>query len=135
MGLFSVLGVLVNEADVKRAIVKDFKVHGGYARRIEDAFSVGFPDLVLIPKGYPVFFTEVKIIRGSKFGPTPRQYVEMTRLAISKYSVPTLLGWDNGVHYISKHYKEVHVFMCMAQQPGENIVDLFKRYYHEKVEI
>lgn len=124
----------MNEADVKRKIVKDFKDRGHYARRIEDAFSVGFPDLVLIPKGYPVFFTEAKIIRGLKFGPTPRQYVEMTRLAISKYSVPTLLGWKDGVHYIARHCEEIQVQYCLAQEPGESIVDLFKRFYQERVE-
>lgn len=128
-------GAVMSEADVKRAIVKAFKDRGHYARRIEDSFSVGFPDLILIPQGYPVFFTEVKIVKGLKFGPSPRQYVEMDRLAISKHSVPTLLGWDDGVLLISKHREEVRVIDCVAQQPDENVVDLFKRFYHERVEI
>jgi hypothetical protein len=125
---------MTSEADVKRKIVKDFKDRGHYARRIEDSFSVGFPDLVLVPKDYPVFFTEAKIIRGLKFGPTPRQYVEMMRLAISKHSVPTLLGWEDGVYYLARHCEEVRKVDCVIQQADENIVDLFKRYFHERVE-
>lgn len=126
---------MTSEADVKRKIVADFKAHGDYARRIEDSFSVGFPDLVLIPKSYPVFFTEAKIIRGLKFGPSPRQYVEMTRLAISKHSVPTLIGWMDGILFITRHCPETKVLDCIRQEPDENVVDLFKRFYRERVEI
>ena len=122
----------MNEADVKRNIVKDFKVRGNYARRIEDAYSVGFPDLILIPKDYPVFFTEAKIIKGQTFGPTDRQYVEMTRLAISKYSVPVIIGWKERVHYLHEYAKSVTIEQCLAQQPDENIVDFFKRFYNER---
>lgn len=123
------------ESDFKRQIVKDFTKRGNYARRIEDRYSVGFPDLILIPKGYPVFFCEAKVIRDNLFGPTPRQFVELGRLAISKHSVPTLLGLKGETFYITKYCEQIDWRVCMAQQPGENIVDLFKRYYHEKVEI
>lgn len=125
---------MISEADVKRGIVKAFKDRGHYARRIEDSFSVGFPDLVLIPKNYPVFFTEVKLIRGNKFGPTPRQYVEMSRLAISKYAVPTLLGWKDGVHYLTLHCEQADWRDCVEQQEGEALPELFKRYFHERAE-
>lgn len=126
---------MTSEADIKRTVVKDFKVRGHYARRIEDAFSVGFPDLVLIPKGYPVFFTEAKIIRDNLFGPTARQYVELERLAVSKHSVPTLLGWKGGFFFIARYCEQTHWKDCIMQGPDENIVDLFKRYYHERIEI
>lgn len=125
---------MTSEADVKRIVVKAFKDRGYYARRIEDAYSVGFPDLVLIPGNYPVFFTEAKIIRDNKFGPTPRQYVEMSRLAISKHSVPTLLGWKDGVFYLTIHCEQADWRDCVAQREGESIPDLFKRYYHERAE-
>lgn len=126
---------MTNEADVKRKVVKDFKDRGHYARRIEDSFSVGFPDLVLVPKQYPVFFCEAKIIRGPTFAPTPRQYVEMTRLAISRYSVPCLLGWRDGVHYLQRHCEVARVSDCVMQEDDEDIVSLFKRFYHERIEI
>lgn len=126
---------MTSEADAKRIVVKAFKDRGHYARRIEDAFSVGFPDLVLILKGYPVFFTEVKIIYDNMFGPTPRQYVELDRLAISKHSVPTLLGWKNGIFYVSRYCEQIDYRQCIAQEDGESIPDLFKRYFHERIEI
>lgn len=126
---------MTSEADVKRLVVKEFKVRGHYARRIEDAFSVGFPDLVLIPKDYPVFFTEAKIIRANLFGPTPRQYVELQRLAVSKHSVPTLLGWKEGVYYVARYCEQIHYNQCVKQEEDESIPDLFKRFYHERIEI
>lgn len=130
-----VFAVIKNEADVKRAVVKEFKSRGHYARRIEDAYSVGFPDLILIPKGYPVFFTEAKIIRGSSFGPSPRQFIEMGRMAISKHSVPTLLGWEDGVHYLHYYAQKVQIVSCVQQHQGESLPDFFKRYYHERIEV
>lgn len=126
---------MTSETDVKRAIVKAFKDRGHYGRRIEDAYSVGFPDLVLIPKEYPVFFTEAKIVYDNLFGPTPRQFVELGRMAISKHSVPTLLGWKNGVHYLTKYCEQIHYKDCVAQQDGESVPDLFKRFFRERIEI
>lgn len=125
--------ILKSEGDVKRFIVKEFKARGHYARRIEDQFSVGFPDLVLVMKGdYPVTFAEAKMIRGAKFGPTDRQYVEMTRLAISKHSVPILIGYLDGCFYLHPHAKEAQLINCTTQMADENIVQLIQRFHNER---
>lgn len=123
------------ETPMKQEIVKDFKDRGHYARRIEDAYSVGFPDLVLIPKEYPVFFCEAKIIRDNLFGPTPRQFVELGRMAISKHSVPCILGYKSGIHYLHKYAEQINYRECLAREEDEAIPEFFKRFFHTKVEI
>lgn len=88
-----------DESDIKRSIVKIIREEGGYARRIEDKFLVGMPDLVLIPKHGLVYFAEVKIIRGKaeiecRFGATPRQMEELKRLyGVSEHVVPLLIAY------------------------------------------
>jgi hypothetical protein len=82
------------EAEIKRRMVKSAQKEGHYARRIEDAFSVGFPDTILIPVGGPAFFVEVKRVAGLRFAPSPRQLVELDRLAATNAVVPLVLGVD-----------------------------------------
>lgn len=124
-----------NETEMKTWVVDDFKNRNSYGRRIEDAYSVGFPDLVLIPKDCPVFFCEAKMIRGAKFfEPTPRQYVELTRLSVSKHSVPCLLGWDNdGLFYLHKYAKRAYLADCVVIEEWESMPVFFNRFYMEKV--
>lgn len=119
---------------MKQEIVKDFKDRGHYARRIEDAYSVGFPDLVLIPKAYPVFFCEAKIIRDNLFGPSPRQYVELGRMAITRYAIPCILGYKNGVHYLAKYCEQIDYRECLARDVNEATPEFFKRFYHSRIE-
>jgi hypothetical protein len=124
------------EAKAKNAIVDAFQEGGHYARRFEDQFYVGFPDMILIPRGYPAFFTEAKIVDGLQFKPRLRQWVELDRLSLSpKHVIPTMLGVKAGVHYLHKFAKIVHIVDCVKQRDGEHIVDLFKRYYHERMEL
>lgn len=120
------------ENEIKKKIVDDFKSRGQYGRRIEDAYYVGFPDLVLAIEGHPVFFTEAKRVPHQSFGPSSRQFIELDRLAITKHSFPTILGWKNDVHYLCRYKEHATLSECVAQQPGEHIVDLFKRYYNER---
>lgn len=123
----------MNEADVKRALVENIKERGGYARRIEDAFGVGFPDLVVqTSANYPVFFIEAKLIlTGHTFGPSPRQYIELKRLAISRYSHPMLAGFSvlNKRWYLHPHAESAHVTRCFAQMPDVDFFDTLQSYY------
>lgn len=122
------------EAEFKRWVVNEFKVKG-YARRIEDSFSVGFPDLVLqIPGDYPVFFVEAKMFDGNVFGPSPRQYVELQRLAISKHSHPMLLGWHRPSDwvYFHPHCEQVDIRnarVWRAMRGTGHLFDQLKEYY------
>jgi hypothetical protein len=122
----------MEESDFKRDVVKAFKGRGCYARRIEDLFSVGFPDLVLAIPDCPVFFTEAKIIRKLYFGPTPRQYVELKRLSITRHSQPTLLGFDGSHTYIHPYAERAYLGDCLVRADDEHIVDFFIRYDREK---
>ena len=117
---------------MKQAIVKEMKKLGHYGRRIEDAYSVGFPDLVLIPRDYPVFFTEAKIVRDNLFGPTPRQFVELGRLSISKHAVCNIVGWKEGRHYIHKYVEQIDYRDCMAQLDDETFPQFLMRFYDER---
>jgi hypothetical protein len=106
------------EADVKRAMVKSMKEHGGYGRRIEDQYGVGIYDLILIPFGLPVFMTEVKIIRGPTFAPTLRQHVELERIRYvghpSGHVLPLLVGYKNATYYFSQLRTEVKPEDCFS---------------------
>src|SRR4051794_11045087 len=96
----------MKEADVKRKMIKSMHEGGGYGRRIEDQYAVGVYDTILIPKGLPVFMAEVKVIRGTHFGPTPRQMVELQRIADvgepNQHVIPVMIGWQEGVYYFHK---------------------------------
>lgn len=125
----------MKESDVKSALVKVVRFEGGYGRRIEDQFGVGILDTIIIPKGYPVFFIEAKIIKGKTFGPTPRQYIEMLEILdadqhdLPSTAVPVLLGWMNGVHYFRAPIQETTPDDCLAQTLGESPIATLKRWW------
>lgn len=124
------------ESKAKNAIVDAFTENGHYARRFEDQFYVGFPDLILIPKGYPVFFVEAKVFTGNVFRPRLRQWVELDHLSLSpKHAVPAMLGVKNGVHCLARYGHEIKMVDCVVQRDGEHIVELVKRFFHERIEI
>ena len=84
----------MRESYYKARIVKEVKDAGGYARRIEDQYAVGIPDLTLIPKGGPVYFAEAKIIKGP-WGATDRQYVDLCRINDTESgAIAFLIGID-----------------------------------------
>ncbi len=67
----------MKEADAKRKAVDAVRLAGGYAKRIEDKYSVGFPDTILKLPNYPTALAEFKLVRGRYFSPTPRQLFEL----------------------------------------------------------
>lgn len=71
----------MKENDLKRCLIKSIRAQGGEGNRFEDKFSVGFPDLLLIPEPGPNFFVEAKIIKsGSRLVCTTLQEVQLDRL-------------------------------------------------------
>lgn len=126
----------MNEAEYKRRLVKEFQKLGHYARRIEDAYSVGFPDLILVPNCYPSFVCEAKIVRGQSFGASPRQLIELRRLSNSpKHVVPCILGFLDKEIYLHRAADSVKIIECTAKRNDETVVQFFKRFYHERMEI
>lgn len=91
---------LRTESIVKKMMVDSVRQSGGYARRYEDKYGVGIPDTILIPKGLPPIFAEVKVFTGQRFGPTDRQLVELVRInAQQPHIYGILIGWKNNVFY------------------------------------
>lgn len=120
----------MQESSVKTKMVKEVKAAGGYARRIEDQFGVGIPDLIMILPGSPVYFAEVKIIKGNVFSPSERQFIEMGRMYISDKVEPIMVGWKNGKHYIGLPEKTLTVDKCMAQRDDENFAQMLRRWWY-----
>jgi hypothetical protein len=108
----------MKESDVKRAMIKSMHEGGGYGRRIEDQYAVGVYDTILIPFGLPVFMAEVKVVRGSRFGPTPRQQIELQRIADvasnNGHVIPVVIGWNNGIYYFHKPKMSINCSDCFS---------------------
>lgn len=122
------------ESKKKTALVKRIRKQGGFAKRIEDAYSVGFPDLVIIIPNGPVFFAEGKIIRGGFFAPTPRQGLELERIDISSgIAVPCLVGFDGEKLYLHTRADRAKIDGCLLKRDDELEIDFFKRFYNERI--
>lgn len=124
----------MNEADFKRKIVADVKKHGGYARRIEDQFSVGFPDMVLRPVNSPaVFFVEAKIFIGGQFKPTERQLIELRRIH-SPVSCGIVMGYNvrEKVTYADLPREVLRVDDAVIKREEEDYSAFLVRLYHER---
>jgi hypothetical protein len=124
----------MNEAAIKRTMVQDVRKHNGYARRFEDQYGVGIFDLILIPKGLPVFFTEVKIVRGDVFGPTPRQLVELNSVDQAMdgfgHAFPLMIGWREGVYYFSKPKFKIDRRDCFSVTTSDMSFEKQLRQYY-----
>jgi hypothetical protein len=75
----------MDEAGLKRNLVKSLRAQGGVATRFEDKFVIGWPDCLFVPEHGPVFFTEVKLIKvekteGVRLECTAQQKVQLDRL-------------------------------------------------------
>ena len=125
----------MKESDVKRKMIKSMHENGGYGRRIEDQYAVGIFDTILIPKGLPVFTAEVKVIRGTAFGPTPRQLIELQRIANvaepNQHVIPVMIGWRDGTFYFHKPKMTIEFRDCFSVTTSD--VDFYKQlvlYYY-----
>jgi hypothetical protein len=121
----------MRESDVKEDIVREIRKEGGYARRIEDRFTVGQPDMFLVPKLCPAMWVEVKVVRGNIIRPTPRQLVELDRLFRPPHCTSFLLGWKEGVLYIAPPSDGVNIIDCIAQRLNQSVGDLIRRAVKE----
>ena len=127
----------MNESTVKTAIVASIRASGGYARRIEDRHAVGILDTILVPKGYPVFFAEVKMIKGLTFRPTDRQYIEMRRInevsgGIHMFAI--LIGYKDGVYYFHEATNHAEVSDCFSVTTSEmDFPRQLIQFYHSRL--
>lgn len=131
----------MNESDLKRYLIKSIRQQGGLGQRFEDKFTVGFPDLVLIPKGGPVFFIEAKIIKGAKLVCTEIQGVHLERLNRPDWHCYGLIvGFKEDTLYIGK--KDAAINTCVyverprrLDSPDWPITDLLTHYRDLKIDI
>ena len=129
----------MNESDVKRNMVKNVKASGGYARRIEDQYAVGMVDMVIIPRGLPVFMAEVKIVRDGVFGPTPRQFVELMGIHQAAeeggHVIPVMIGYkvETEVFYFHKPQVVIACADSFSVTTGDmGFYDQLIQYYHSR---
>jgi hypothetical protein len=96
---------------------------GGYARRIEDQYAVGIFDMIIIPRGLPVFFAEVKMVTNNVFGPTPRQMIELSRLADvagnACHAIPVMIGFQDHIYYFHKPQLKIDKRDCFSVTTSE----------------
>ena len=99
-----------SESKVKTEMVAAVKRAKGYARRIEDQYSVGMPDCVFIMPNTVPCFTEVKIVRDNIYGPTDRQLIELQRIVQASTKVAAaVVGWKDGVYYIASPQSKIDI--------------------------
>ena len=93
-----------SESEWKTDYAKRLRSAGHYAKRVEDKFGVGFPDMVVGIDGMPMAFIEVKLMRSNTyFAPDPRQYIELMQLHRPPFSFGVLLGVDQDRHIFHFH--------------------------------
>jgi hypothetical protein len=111
---------MIDESFYKTHMVKNVRANGGYARRLEDKYAVGLPDTMFIPKGYPVFIAEVKLIKGTIFRPTSRQYIELRRIndAGGEHVYGIMIGVMSGVFFFHENSGECVVRDCFSVTSG-----------------
>lgn len=110
---------MTTESEYKTKIVKQVKDDGGYGRRFEDQYAVGLADMIMIPKGGPVFFCEAKIIKlvSGEFYPTPRQFEELKRVKeTDSGALSILMGIDplDGMLYLNPLTQVANKHTCLV---------------------
>jgi hypothetical protein len=130
------------ETELKTEFVSQLKIDGWYARRLEDKYAVGVPDIMLaIPFG-PAMLVEAKIVHGNTFAPTARQKIDLDdweRDAKSQsvhsplYRIAAVLGYKDGVWYIGKSADSLALSDCIAQIKGERNSEFLIRYWHRRL--
>lgn len=98
-----------SESQEKTMAVAEVIARGGYARRLEDQYTVGMPDMIVALRNYPVVMLEAKILRGNSFGPSPRQWVEMKRMMTSGcvHIFPMCMAFSNEGYHFATILEEV----------------------------
>lgn len=92
-----------SESEWKTWFAGALRREGHYARRIEDQFSVGFPDLVIGARSFSPAFVEVKLVSSGHYDPRPRQYIELVQLHRPPLSYGIVMGVEDGEMY---HFSE-----------------------------
>lgn len=127
------------ESELKTDFVKKLKATGvWYARRLEDQYAVGLPDMIVgIPFG-PTLLIEAKRVEHQSFGPTERQLIELQRWVANAnapnapyFRLSAIMGFKNGLVYLHQPVPSVTLAECLAQEPGEPPNHTLTRYWKQ----
>lgn len=104
----------MDESQLKRALVKSIRAQGGKGHRVEDKYSVGRPDLFLLPAASPPFYIEVKLIHGAKLECTVGQELFLEDYHQPPYLLTGVLGYSvkREILYIGKPEQKLDA--CLA---------------------
>lgn len=116
-----------DESWYKTKLVKEGRQFGDYARRIEDKFSVGMPDILYRVKDGSAILIEAKMITGPTFGPEPRQLIELERWYRAG-GLGLMLGFADDAYYLSYVCDPVQVKNCVVSDPGETFPLFIRRF-------
>lgn len=119
-----------SESARKSELVKVSRAFGDYARRIEDQFTVGMPDIIYGIKDGPTCLIEAKLIESGSFGPTPRQKIELERWHNPRQGrISLLLGFDDdGYFYLHDVVDRTRAVDCMISYDNEPFHFFIRRY-------
>lgn len=133
-----------SESELKTEFVNALRKDGWYARRLEEKFAVGVPDIMgAIPFG-PAFLFEAKRVAGNTYSPSPRQKIDLelwehNSKSQSSYSplyrIAGVLGFKNGLCYLGLPRDYVMLDACIAQEPNEKISAFVVRYWNWRLHI
>jgi hypothetical protein len=116
----------LSEADYKRQLVADInRLPEARARRIEDKYGVGIPDLIIKLPDVPTFWAEGKVVKHNVFGPTPIQFEEGQRWIAAGMRV-ILIGWHHGAIYLSPWKQEVDRRDCFEAVGVDHVKTLME---------
>lgn len=120
-----------DESYYKTKLVKEGRRFGDYARRMEDKYAVGLPDILYGPNVHPSGATcliEAKMINGATtFAPTPRQYVDLLRFD-GPGRASLMLGFQDGRYFIHNYADVILVKDCLVSDPGEPFPLFIRRF-------
>ena len=121
----------MNEADKKRELVKQVKLLGGQARRVEDSWAVGVLDLAIKLPERPFVWAEGKIIKGNVFAPTGAQFAEGEKWIKAGVGA-VLIGWEGKTMYISPWTKKADKRECwMWTAEMGNFAEMLSTYLRD----
>lgn len=123
------------ESPLKTEFVKQLKDDGWYARRLEEKFAVGVPDILLAVPFGPAMLIEAKRFTSDWFEPSPRQKIDLDAWEAKSnshvsYRMAGVLGFKGGLCYLGPVLDRLYTADCIIQQHGERNSAFVIRYWN-----
>lgn len=119
-----------DESDYKSELVKAGRAFGDYARRLEDRYTVGMPDILYAPKDSVLtLLIEAKLVTGGILSPSPRQGYELDLWNKSgKDRLGLVLGFEKDIMYLTSDLSGAKIGLCARSDPGEPFYHFIRRF-------